>query len=455
MDTGFVDLDFLLMKVRNGQSKAYFLDAVRAYKAGAFRAALTSAWVALVYDLISKYRELSAMGDLAAASFLTSWDNANASNDTPKLLQLEASIIDDSTKNTQILHRISGSHLQRLRDDRHLCAHPAFSAEAELYEPSQELVRLHLVNAVDLVLSQAPLQGKAIFELFDADVQSPGFPTTIPRILDYVDQRYLERVRPQNVRNFGTVLAKSLLKGVPAHWEHLRKRIALSLVAVRDRAPETWGDVSHAIVKLIDNLEPTNRSNAIAFIAEFPDFWPLLENSTRIALQQTVESPDGLALGNYRILTGVGFPQFRSALLGLIANLDGRKLADAIAAQPHTEMWPRAIELYAKSGSYRGSEENFRGLISPFGSLIRSHQFDQLLDAVVENGQNWDAAETVSLLLSFLQNTSASDRPGTAARNRFYQVIRGVRRLERYEDFFSSLRTDGWEPRPAEPDDEM
>lgn len=49
-------------------------------------------------------------------------------------------------------------HLQRLRENRHLCVHPAFSAEAELFEPSPELVRLHLVNAINLVLSQEPLQ---------------------------------------------------------------------------------------------------------------------------------------------------------------------------------------------------------------------------------------------------------------------------------------------------------
>ena len=47
MDSSFVDLDILLTKVRNPQSRVYFLDAVRAYKAGALRASLTAAWVAI------------------------------------------------------------------------------------------------------------------------------------------------------------------------------------------------------------------------------------------------------------------------------------------------------------------------------------------------------------------------------------------------------------------------
>ena len=52
MDTGFVDLDILLTRIRQAQSKVYFLDAVKAYKAGALRASLTAAWVALVSDLL-------------------------------------------------------------------------------------------------------------------------------------------------------------------------------------------------------------------------------------------------------------------------------------------------------------------------------------------------------------------------------------------------------------------
>jgi len=217
-------------------------------------------------------------------------------------------------------------------------------------------VRLHLVNAVDLVLSQEPLQGKAIFELYDVDVQSPGFPTDYERILDYVDQRYLARVRAQNVRNFGTVLAKPLLKGVPAQWEPLHRKIIPSLVAVRERAAEAWPDISLAIARLMDNLEPVSRPRAIAFIAAFPDFWPQLQEPTRTALQATIDNADPAALTDYRILAGVTLPQFRAALLALIAGLNRENLAAAIASQPLAELWPLAVEHYKGSGSWRGSE---------------------------------------------------------------------------------------------------
>lgn len=76
MDNNFVDLDILLTRIREPRSKDYFLDAIKVYKAGALRAALSSAWVAVVYDLILKYRELDAMGDAAATDYLLQWDKA-------------------------------------------------------------------------------------------------------------------------------------------------------------------------------------------------------------------------------------------------------------------------------------------------------------------------------------------------------------------------------------------
>nr|WP_314121540.1 hypothetical protein [uncultured Brevundimonas sp.] len=448
MDSSFVDLDILLTRVRNPQSRTYFLDAVKAYKAGALRASLTAAWVAIAYDLIAKYRELSAMGDQAATNFLQSWDSATAITDIRHLLQLEGQILEDAAKNTQAISQIAGDQLERLRKDRHLCAHPAFSAEAVLFEPTPELVRMHLVNAVNLVLGQEALQGRAIFEVFDADVQSAGFPREHSRILDYVEQRYLNRVRPQNIRNFGTVLAKSLLKGVPPHLDVVRAKIESALVAIRDRSPAAWPEVVPAIVRLLDTLDPADRPRAIAFVAAFPAFWPQLQEPTRISLQETVNNADAAGLADFLILKGVSFEQFRAPIIALIGGLSRETLAEAIAAAPLPELWSPAVELYAASGSFRGSETNFSQYITPFTGALDVAALDQLLDAITDNGQNYDAAGTRAMLLSLIRNAGNGRLPSPGARNRFYQMLLQTRRQESYAEVNALFEADGWTPPP-------
>ena len=461
MDSNFVDLDIMVTRIRDPRSRTYFLDAVKAYKAGALRAALSAVWVAVVYDLIMKYRELSASGDAAATAFLSTWDKATESNDIKKLLELEAKILNDATTKTQLLNRIAKTQLDRLHEDRHLCVHPAFSTEADLFEPSPEMVRLHLVNAIDLVLSQAPLQGKAIFEQFGVDVQSAGFPTDRPRIQDYVEQRYLARTQPQKVRNFGIVLAKSLLKGTPPEWEDSRQKIVDSLITVHERAADAWPDVSASIISLMNALEPADRARAIAFLAVFPDFWRELDNPTKTALRETVKNIVTADLSDYRVLAGVRRPAFKKRLLAVIAALSPEQLREAVNQEALPELWPRSLQCYADSVSFRDSEENFHDFILPFSGKLRSEQIDGLLEAVVANGQNWDARGTPGLLESLLKNTAVADFPSAQGRDKFFQFLARWRdddfiswHFDRYEEVIQRLQADGWNPPKSRADDE-
>ena len=48
------DLDELLMMVNNKASLPYITDAVKAYYGGAYRAAIVSTWIAVMYDFDTK-----------------------------------------------------------------------------------------------------------------------------------------------------------------------------------------------------------------------------------------------------------------------------------------------------------------------------------------------------------------------------------------------------------------
>lgn len=49
------NFDELAQTVRNPEARAYIWEAIATYRAGAYRAATTAAWVTVSYDLIGKF----------------------------------------------------------------------------------------------------------------------------------------------------------------------------------------------------------------------------------------------------------------------------------------------------------------------------------------------------------------------------------------------------------------
>src|SRR5438105_362811 len=68
------ELDDLVLTVRDRNSRSYILEAINAYRAEAYRAAIISTWVAVTYDIISKIRELANQGDAEAKKVVEAFD---------------------------------------------------------------------------------------------------------------------------------------------------------------------------------------------------------------------------------------------------------------------------------------------------------------------------------------------------------------------------------------------
>jgi len=170
-------------------------------------------------------------------------------------------------------------------------------------------------------------------------------------------------------------------------------------------------------------------------------------------LLETIEKAVPGGITDYRILTGVAFQPFRGALLKLIADFTQQQLTEAINFHPLPDLWDRAIKFYQESESWRGSEGNFASLITPFAGHLNQYQFAQLLDAIIANGQNWDAAGTNKLLLGMLRNALPSDLPDPDARARFYHHLDVHMYVSKYKEVITVFQSDGWKLPPPEEDD--
>jgi hypothetical protein len=362
------DLDAELLRIRDPRSRVYFGDALKCYRAGAFRAAISSTWIALAYDLIRKYRELGGLGDAEAHVYLGKWDASVDANNVAKLLDLERSLLDHAHHKMAIIDAMGLRILKRLYEDRHLSAHPAFANKDDLYEPSDELVRAHMAAAVELVLAQRPVQGKGIFEAFGTDIQSPGFPGAPPTIVDYVEQKYLANMRSSVLRNFGVVLGKSLIQNIPPEWEPYQSKLPAALLSLKLRRPEEWRGVETELVKLINDDDPANRLRSIAVLASFPELIARLDHPALTALRQTV-SDDALLAAVPQAFAAVEIDEFRDELIARFEAFDDTAAARVLTATAPSSLWPNALSRYACSGSFRGAEARFDQFIRPSAPL--------------------------------------------------------------------------------------
>lgn len=154
---GFRDLDELIVACRNDQARMFIQEAVQCYRAGAYRQTIVATWIAVFYDIIFKLQELELSGDDNASQKIAEYERIRRENNIRGALNFEQNILDTAQKDFELISDVEHSDLTRLREDRNRCAHPVLNAFDEVYQPSAELARTHLRNAIPPPAPTIPL----------------------------------------------------------------------------------------------------------------------------------------------------------------------------------------------------------------------------------------------------------------------------------------------------------
>lgn len=222
-------LEDLRNMVVSSQSRAYVDEAIGAYNSGAYRSSVIALWIAVVVDIIDKIRAMADQDEGAAVIQRDALAAAIKNGDVPALQRLEGRLLEEAEK-LQLFGKREREELNRLKDDRNLCAHPAFVTEEELFSPSPELVRLHLQAAVDSLLSHGPVVGRRALERFAIEISGHSFPSSDAKLRTYLWESYVQRANDSFLRNFIKVLAKATLSSgteLSFRWRHVRSLKAL------------------------------------------------------------------------------------------------------------------------------------------------------------------------------------------------------------------------------------
>lgn len=169
MEVRVFSLETQKRKIYDKRTKRYFEEVYKGYANGCFRSATVMLWSVVVCDLIFKLQELKDLySDSAAEKILKEIEKMQ--KDDPYSPKWEKELIKMVFERTQLLDTASNHKIMMIQDHRHLSAHPVLSDEDTLFEPTEEMVRSDIRNAIEVVLSKPPFLTQKILSTILIDL---------------------------------------------------------------------------------------------------------------------------------------------------------------------------------------------------------------------------------------------------------------------------------------------
>lgn len=403
------DLDELILSCRTDQSKEYISEAVTCYRAGAYRAVIVSTWIAIVYDLIDKMRELSSAGDGAAKKLIEDFEKHQKQIDEgneqaiKSSLEFERNILKISKDEMEFFDQQQLVDLSRLREDRHRCAHPSFHRIDEPYRPSAEQARMHLRNAITHVLSQRPVQGKAAISNIVTIVGSNYFPTDPEKAVIQLEKSEFSNPKASLVRN----LIDKLMFGyfdVNSPLKFNDKTIAAIRAVISMQREISESRVATQINRIFRDVADMHLANAIRLSLEIPEAACSLDQASKDKTINFIRT--GPASSVVSILgLAMNLSEFQEPSKTRISSLELNDLSDGILNfQLGKLAVDRAITLYENSRNWDSANSIAKKAIIPLISVLTKEDLSRILKAPKEHGADLLGSHGFSEFMNSLES---------------------------------------------------
>lgn len=390
MTDSLADLDTLVLRCRAERSRDYVSESIQCYKAGAYRSAIVNVWIAVVFDLVDKIRDLALAGDANAQRINSRYesyiDQINTGNDqgVKNALEFERTIIGTCGTDLGFFDHQQMRDLQRLREDRHQCAHPSFQSAGIPHRPNAELARLHLRNAVEHVLSQPPIQGRAAIAELLTTVASDYFPRDHHQASIALRQTPLANPSEALVRG----LVDSLIFGFAQPDNPVTGKIqvgAVLSVLLDSHRAIAEPRISLQLSKLIRQVGDPGLPAVARLVAATPEMAGLIDEAARVRMGEFLRSgPEAevmpaLAVGRH--------PTFAGAANQRIQTMGVDRLS--VAIQEHdlgALAKERSLQLLSESRSWNTSNDVIEKLITPLFDTLTREDLERIIRMPRETG---------------------------------------------------------------------
>lgn len=406
------DLEQLQHDIVDPKTKTLVAEVVKTYEVGALRSATVSLWIAVVADLTQKMRHLGESGNGRARQKVKELDTAMETNNVKASQDYERTLLKVVTEELEILGIREQKELARLQDDRHLCAHPAYVEESDLFVPDAEMVRAHLVAACRSVFSQRPIAGKRLRDKLGDEIKGDAWPGTDEYFLD----RFFRNAQGSVQDNILKLLFKGSIRPLEGSnvWA---RRCREAAYAAEPEAPgrfeRSLKSVLHAWEQDSASLEDSQLIRATGAFGKFPALWRVFPGTARQRWEKLVGSPDIDFLIEERFFIS-SLPADDEAVTlfeAVVEKMDARQLRAALKQTREREPFvPRIIELVRESGSFRSAESNLR-LLQRCSNNLTAADVAELHVAIEENPYHQVrlAGAAEGILISIHEDSPTSD----------------------------------------------
>lgn len=404
------DLEKIQHDVVDVRSRGLVAEVVRCYEGGAYRAALVSLWVAVVADLTGKIRYLAESGDGEAGNVIDDLDKALANQRVDQVQRYERDLLATAERRLQILLPRERVELQRLNEDRNLCAHPGFLDEADLFVPDAEVVRAHLVAANRSVFSQRPLAGKRLLATLKIEMGGESWPSDGDYFLDRFFRPARERVKTNMVK----ILIKHSVRPPDDSNRAARRALRAALLVAKD-SPSLFEGALRSVLHTWEASGSLGDSELVRASGAYGNrsvLWEVLPNTGKARLAALLEVCDIDFLLDERFFFS-GAPcdeDIAEKFYSIVSELDAERAAKAVKQSINRGSFVRvAIDLVRSSASFRGAENNLR-LVELCSDKLDHEDVANLREAIQRNPRNQVrlAGETESILTSIYSASSST-----------------------------------------------
>lgn len=384
-------LEELRTQVRSSKSRRYIDEAIASYSAAAYRASIISIWIAVVSDLIDKIRMMADEADAAAISLRKTLDAAIKSNDKVQMQKFENALLESARDQLQLIGHSEYVDLQRLKDDRNLCAHPAYITDEDLFSPTPERVRAHLSSAVDSLLMHGPVNGRKLLDRFEREIDGQSFPSDDQRLKEYLKASYLDRSTVSLRLNLCKVVCKSTLdigNSLDLRWNYTRAASALS-----ELTPVQFSEGLHQVLdRRQDQLDEVGLMLLISGLCYIDQTWDTLNKGVQGRIEEYLK--------NVSIKDMVGeYGLYGPAPVGPVGDMVLSRIDEIvhfevlydnflyqIRQEPDRRVLLKLIEQAGSAISYRAAEAALRGIIA-LVPILNLQDLQNVLAASAKNDQ--------------------------------------------------------------------